>query len=178
MELFEIDNGHNYLLEISNASIYHIDSTELPTSGVPNSQSESSFDALLMSTALEKSGNDTETIIEEKSDDLKLKSRSVLVVGDSAPTRKSFRCDQAEDGSVAVEMVRRQLSAAAESSPQTLPYDLILMDYQLPIIDGPSAISDIRNLLGYYGFAILGLTDNALQDDIDHMVTCGADAVC
>jgi CheY-like chemotaxis protein len=144
---------------------------------MPNSQGDSSFDALLMSTALEKSGNDTETIIEEKSDDLKLKSRSVLVVGDSAPTRKSFRCDQAEDGSVAVEMVRRQLAAAAaESSPQTLPYDLILMDYQLPIMDGPSAISDIRNL-GYYGGAILGLTDNALQDDIDHMVTCGADAV-
>ncbi len=109
-------------------------------------------------------------------------------MGDSAPTRKmeckaleatkSFRCDQSEDGSVAVEMVRRQLAAAAaESSPQTLPYDLILiMDYQLPIMDGPSAISDIRNL-GYYGFAILGLTDNALQDNIDHMVTCGADAV-
>ena len=110
-------------------------------------------------------------------------------MGDSAPMRnmeckaleatKSFRCDQAENGSVAVEMVRRQLAAAAaaaESLPQTLPYDLILIDYQLQIMDGPSAISDIRNL-GYYGGAILGLTDNVLQDDIDHMVTCVADAV-
>ena len=157
VELFDIENGRNYLPERNNASIYHIDTTELPTSGMPNSRGDSSFDALLMSTTLEKSGNDTETIIKEKSDDFKVKSRSVLVVGDSAPTRKSFRCDQAEDGSVAVKLVRRQLAAAAaaaESSPQTLPYDLILMDYQMPIMDGPSAISDIRNL-GYYGGAIL-----------------------
>ena len=122
VKLFDIDNGLNYLpTKRSNASIYHKDTTELPMSSMPNSQGDSSFDALLMSTAL------------EKSDYLKVKSRSVLVMGDSAPTRKmeckaleatkSFRCDQSEDGIVAVEMVRRQLAAAAaESSPQTTSF--------------------------------------------------------
>ena len=53
VELFDIDNGRNYLPERNNASIYHIDTTELPTSGMPNSRGDSSFDALLMSTTLE-----------------------------------------------------------------------------------------------------------------------------
>ena len=60
---------------------------------------------------------------------------------------KTFHCDRAEDGSVAVDLVRRLLAttAAAES------YDLILIDYQMPHTDGPTtAISEIHNL-GYKG---------------------------
>ena len=138
-----------------------------------------------MSAISETPGDDdAKEIVEEKSDCLDVKARSVLVVEDSPMTRKmvckaleatkSFRCDQAEDGSVAVEMVRRQL-AAAESAPQACSYDLILMDYQMPNMDGPTAISEIRSL-GYKN-PILGLTGNALQKDMDHMVACGADAV-
>jgi CheY-like chemotaxis protein len=54
-------------------------------------------------------------------------------------------------------------------------YDLILMDYQMPIMDGPAAISAIR-ALGYKG-VILGLTGNVLAVDQDVMVRAGAEAV-
>jgi CheY-like chemotaxis protein len=73
----------------------------------------------------------------------------VLVVDDSDLNRKmickalvatkEFQCEQAVDGSVAVQMVKSNLSGQ---------YDIILMDYQMPVMDGPTAISEIRKL-GY-----------------------------
>ena len=54
-------------------------------------------------------------------------------------------------------------------------YDVILMDYQMPNMDGPTAISAIR-ALGYTG-VILGLTGNAAAIDQEAMVTAGADGV-
>ena len=54
-------------------------------------------------------------------------------------------------------------------------YDVILMDYQMPNMDGPTAISLIR-ASGYTG-VILGLTGNVLAIDQDHMVKAGADGV-
>ena len=76
-------------------------------------------------------------------------SFKVLVVDDSDLNRKmickalvatkEFQCEQAVDGSVAVQMVKSNLSGQ---------YDIILMDYQMPVMDGPTAISEIRKL-GY-----------------------------
>eukprot|EP01035_Chromulina_nebulosa_P069441 gene69441-biopygen33320 len=49
------------------------------------------------------------------------------------------------------------------------------MDYQMPIMDGPTAIAAIRNL--GYDSVILGLTGNALLSDRDVMLKAGADGV-
>ena len=61
------------------------------------------------------------------------------------------------------------------SGPSGEGYDVILMDYQMPNMDGPTAISMIR-ALGYTG-VILGLTGNVLAIDQDSMVNAGADGV-
>ena len=66
-----------------------------------------------------------------------------------------------------------QLSDAREEVDA--PYDIILMDYQMPEMDGPTAIAEIRRL-GYKGI-ILGLTGNALVSDKDVMLKSGADGV-
>ena len=54
-------------------------------------------------------------------------------------------------------------------------YDLILMDYQMPKIDGPTAIRNIREL-GYRG-RIVGLTGNILGSEIETMQSSGANRV-
>ena len=105
-------------------------------------------------------------------------------------------CDQASDGKFAVEMVRKKMkdfavdsnhqmilrsSGLRRSSTDSLKsscqgvYDLILMDYQMPNMDGPTAIREIR-ALGYKG-KIVGLTGNALADDLNIMRKAGADEV-
>jgi len=54
-------------------------------------------------------------------------------------------------------------------------YDLILMDDQMPRMDGPTAILEIRRM-GYNGL-IFGLTGNGLQSDQQKLISAGANKV-
>ena len=100
-------------------------------------------------------------------------------------------CEEAEDGQQAVDKVQRVLAASAA------PFDAVLMDYMMPVLDGPSATKAIR-ALGYTG-KIIGYarssgvrkllltptvtlcfrrcTGNGLKSDIDTFTASGADAV-
>ena len=75
--------------------------------------------------------------------------------------RTGLTFDMAEDGEVAVAMA----SAAA--------YDLILMDMQMPIMDGLSATQAIRKLPGYAGTPIIALTANAFDEDRRRCLAAG-----
>ena len=54
-------------------------------------------------------------------------------------------------------------------------YDAILMDFVMPIMDGPTATQAIRSL--GYSYPVFGVTGNALDSDINYFVKCGANAV-
>ena len=107
-------------------------------------------------------------------------------------------CDQASDGEQAIDMVTYNLemcghrlvrddgdSAAVSTAEPKLPphlkstchgvYDVILMDYQMPNVDGPTAIKAIRKL-GYPG-KIVGLTGNAMSSEFNVMYDAGANEV-
>jgi CheY-like chemotaxis protein len=67
--------------------------------------------------------------------------------------------------------INRVLAAAAAARG----YDAILMDFVMPVMDGPTATKAIREL----GFTrpIFGVTGNALKSDIDYFLVCGANRV-
>ena len=103
----------------------------------------------------------------------------VLTVDDVTMNRKILRrvlenrfdvIDEAEDGHKAVEIIAKSL----EGGDQFL-YDVITMNYQIPVMDGVTATRRIRRL-GFLG-KIIVVTGNALEEGMATFKESGADAV-
>lgn len=77
-------------------------------------------------------------------------------------TAAGHRCQVADGGLQAVELVQQQ------------HFDAVLMDLQMPGIDGFEATRRIRQLGGKYAdLPIIALTANAMQEDVDRSVVAG-----
>jgi CheY-like chemotaxis protein/HPt (histidine-containing phosphotransfer) domain-containing protein len=77
-------------------------------------------------------------------------------------TDAGYSVDLANDGREAVEAVARQ------------PYDLVLMDVQMPVVDGLQAAREIRKLAGAAGrIPIVALTANAMLGDREACLDAG-----
>lgn len=75
--------------------------------------------------------------------------------------------DTAEDGSIAVEKVMEK---------GTGYYDFILMDIQMPVMDGYEATAKIRKLPGGSEIPIIALSANAFKEDMDRSLAAGMNA--
>lgn len=77
-----------------------------------------------------------------------------------------FAVDTAENGRVAVD----KIAAARDGA-----YDVVLMDIQMPILDGYGATQEIRALPGSWTkkLPILAMTANAFEEDRHHALKAG-----
>jgi len=72
-----------------------------------------------------------------------------------------LQVELASDGSIAVQKVRQQ------------GYDVVLMDMQMPVMDGLSATREIRKLPGSADLPILAMTANAMTGDRERCLEAG-----
>jgi len=121
----------------------------------------------------------------------------VLLVDDSVMNRKmqcrllstrSLVCDEASNGAEAVEIIRNLMNKEKEkeikheierdeenSYNENNMYDMILMDYHMPVLSGIEAARQMREL-GYNGL-IIGLTGNVDTESSKKFISYGANTV-
>lgn len=111
-------------------------------------------------------------------DEEDLKGKRILLVDDNEINREiaqelltgeGYIVETADDGSVALEMVKN-------SKPQY--FDLIIMDIQMPVMDGHEATKAIRALDNrkLAGIPIIALSANAFAEDYMRSIEAGMDA--
>jgi two-component system sensor histidine kinase/response regulator len=76
-------------------------------------------------------------------------------------TDAGFRVDVANDGAAALAEVQRNV------------YDVVLMDMQMPVMDGVTATMEIRRLGRFDDLPIVAMTANAMQRDRDRCIEAG-----
>ena len=106
----------------------------------------------------------------------------VMVVDDSRPSRKmlcrllnnsGYQCTQAENGQECVDMMVRDREAESNSSDQCA--QIIFMDFEMPIKNGPDAVKALREL--GFSLPIIGVTGNVLPADKAYFMEMGANEV-
>ena len=132
-------------------------------------------------TGQNKNGSDQWLITKHRLKEMQQINAKVLVVEDNTTNQKvalnildkfGFRADAVADGQEAV------------NSFKTIPYDIILMDVQMPVLDGIGATKEIRTLekkspsgqrKGSDRIAIIAMTANAMKGDRERCLEAGMD---
>ena len=75
-------------------------------------------------------------------------------------------CDLAENGQIALDKLRENMTAPRDSANDGAIklYDAILTDYEMPVMNGPTSVKEMR-LMGYKN-KIFGVTGNGLAEQV------------
>ena len=132
------------------------------------------FDAIihLLGDGRRDAGEATEGFEADDDDRISLAGSRILLVEDNDVNRDvateiletvGCRVSLAKDGAEAVEAVREDI------------FDLVLMDVQMPVMDGLTATREIRGLPTLGALPIVAMTANALKEDRDRCLEAGMD---
>jgi CheY-like chemotaxis protein len=152
---------------------------------VKPSVAEEQSDMATLSAALTScpSEEESRTILPALDDDScssatrRIRMKRVLVVDDAISNRKvlcrllrnnGYDCVEMENGAEAVSLLK-------ETPPALCPFDFILMDYEMPIMNGPEATKVLRAL--GLKVPIIGVTGNVMVEDSRDFITNGANFV-
>jgi len=121
---------------------------------------------------------ETKVIEENKTDDIRFEGKRVLIAEDNELNAEiaieimqdfGFAVEHAEDGIICVDMLQK--------APRGY-YDLILMDIQMPNMDGYKATKVIREMEDDYckNIPIVAMTANAFEEDGKNAIATGMNA--
>jgi signal transduction histidine kinase/DNA-binding NarL/FixJ family response regulator len=157
-----LGGGISLRSEYGIGSTFTVDIDPGPIEGVPlvhsfNEREESSNDAALPSAGI------------------RLDGLSVLLAEDGADNQRLINFHLSKAGATVNIVENGQLAcdAIAKANAAGTPFDVVLMDMQMPILDGYSAASLLRQQ--GYGRPIIALTAHAMHGDREKCVRAGCD---
>jgi CheY-like chemotaxis protein len=96
----------------------------------------------------------------------------LLVVEDNANNQQVAR-ELLEDEGASVQIANHGREAVEAVAAADLPFDVVLMDLQMPVMDGFTATRCIRQDLGLTALPIVAMTANAMASDRDDCLAAG-----
>ncbi|EAT10714.1 response regulator [Bermanella marisrubri] len=124
---------------------------------------------------MKKTGSDTQEVISESSLDLGYLAKKRLLIVDDNLINLEVASTLLSDYFNSIDTVESGQDAI--HAAMTVPYDLILMDIQMPGMSGIEAMKQIRDLEGYQNTCILALTANVMKKDVQNYMEEGFDDV-
>jgi two-component system sensor histidine kinase/response regulator len=103
--------------------------------------------------------------------ELRLKAMKILLVEDNLNNQQIAYELLVAEGAI-VEVVNNGEEAVARLA-KAAAFDVVLMDLQMPVMDGLTATQHIRKALGLMDLPIVAMTANAMQSDIDTCIQAG-----
>lgn len=100
-----------------------------------------------------------------------LQGKRILIADDCVDNQNLVRLFLEKEGALVV-LARNGEEAVSRALEQ--PYDLIMMDIQMPVLDGYAATTKLR--AKGYSAPIVALTANAMKEDLERCVEAGCDA--
>jgi two-component system sensor histidine kinase/response regulator len=99
---------------------------------------------------------------------------TILVVEDNSNNQQVAK-ELLEDKGATIELAADGLESLAMVTQRTPPYDLVLMDVQMPVMDGYEATRRIRRHGGFEHLPIVAMTANTMAGDSDASLAAGMD---
>ncbi len=94
-----------------------------------------------------------------------------VLLAEDNPINREVALELLHGAGLAVDTAENGLDAVAMAARS--PYDLVLMDVQMPLLDGLQAAQRIRGLPGWTATPILAMTANAFDDDRQACIRAG-----
>ncbi len=98
-----------------------------------------------------------------------------LLVAEDNPTNQMVARELLEDEGARVEIVSDGAAAVRAVAGARAAFDAVLMDLQMPVMDGLTATSRIRDTLGLVSLPIIAMTANAMATDREVCLAAGMD---